>query len=97
MAQKVVSVTILAGHKKLLFEKPRSLHRIFVSITVLAGDIVWRQSRISFDDPTFASYYILDGQFKRFEIKCAEMSQGDIWIRNSSGIALDYTATEILA
>jgi len=97
MVQTVVSFMIPSGSQKIVFEKPRSLHRIFVSITVLAGDIVWRQSRISFDDPTFASYYILDGQFKRFEIKCAEMSQGDIWIRNSSGIALDYTATEILA
>ena len=97
MVQTVVSFMIPSGSQKIVFEKPRSLHRIFVSITVLAGDIVWRQSRISFDDPTFASYYILDGQFKRFEIKCAEMSQGDIWVRNSSEIDLNYTATEILA
>ena len=97
MVQTLVSFLIPSGGQKIVFEKPRSLRRIFVSIIVLAGDSVWRQSRISFDDPTFASYYILDGQFKHFEIKGAEMFQGDIWVRNSSGIDLDYTATEILA
>ena len=96
MVQTIISFTLLSGGQKIVFEKPRSLHRIFVSITVLAGDSVWRQSRISFDDPTFASYYVLDGQFKHFELKCAEMSQGDIWICNTSGIDLNYTATEIL-
>ena len=96
MVQTIVSFLIHSGGQKIVFEKPRSLRRIFVSITVLAGDSVWRQSRISFDDPAFQSYYILDGQFKHFEAKGEGISQGDVWVRNSSGISLLYSATEIL-
>ena len=96
MVQTVTSFTIHSGGQRIIFEKPRSLRRIFYGITVLAGDTVWRQSKISFDDPTFSSYYILDGQFKHFVMQGEGISQGDIWLLNSSGIDLNYTATEIL-
>ena len=96
MVQTVTSFTIYSGGQRIIFEKPRSLRRIFYGITVLAGDAVWRQSKISFDDPTFSSYYVLDGQFKHFEMKGEGIFQGDIWLRNSSEIDLNYTATEIL-
>ena len=80
-----------------MFEKPHTLQRIFFGITVLAGNDVWRQSRISFDDPAFHFYYVLDGQYKHFEMKGEGISQEDIWVRNASGISLIYSATEILA
>ena len=96
MVQTVTSFTIHSGGQRIIFEKPLSLCRIFYGITVLAGDTVWRLSKISFDDPTFSSYYVLDGQFKHFEMKGEGISQGDIWLRNSSEIDLNYTATEIL-
>ena len=96
MAQTVTSFTIYSGGQRIIFEKPRSLRRIFYGITVLAGDTVWRLSKISFDDPTFSSYYVLDGQFKHFEAEGDGISQGDIWVRNTSGVGLFYTATEIL-
>ena len=97
MVQTVASFILFSGDQRIVFEKPRSLHRVFFGITVLAGDAVWRESWISFDDPSFSSYYVLDGQFKHFEVKGDEISQGDIWLRNASGIALHYTLTEILA
>ena len=97
MVQTVWSETISAGHKKIIFEKPLALRRIFISIKELASVETWCESWISFDDPSFSSYYVLDGQFKHFEVKGDEISQGDIWLRNASGIALHYTLTEILA
>ena len=96
MVQTVTSFTIHSGGQRIIFEKPLSLCRIFYGITVLAGDAVWRLSKISFDDPTFSSYYVLDGQFKHFEMKGEGISQGDIWVLNASGISLLYSATEIL-
>ena len=96
MVQTLASFTIYSGGQRIIFEKPRSLRRIFYGITVLAGDTVWRLSKISFDDPTFSSYYVLDGQFKHFEMKGEGISQGGIWVLNASGISLLYSATEIL-
>ena len=96
MAQTVVSVTILAGHKKLLFEKPHVLSRVFMSIRALTDDTVWHQSRLSFDDAMFHRYFVLDGPGKYFEAKGEGISQGDVWILNASDASLLYTATEIL-
>ena len=96
MAQTIISFTLYPESRRKVFEKPHSLHRVFFGITVLAGNDVWRQSRISFDDPAFLSYYVLDGPYKHFEMKGEGIFQGDIWARNASGISLLYSATEIL-
>ena len=96
MAQTLVTFILLSLGQKIVFEKPHSLRRIFFSITVLAGNDVWRRSWISFDDPAFLSYYALDGQYKHFEMKGDGIFQGAVWVFNASGISLRYTATEIL-
>jgi len=96
MAQTLITFILQAGDQRKVFEKPHSLRRIFWGITVLAGNDVWRQTRISFDDPSFYSYYALDGQHKHFEMKGDGISQGDIWVYNASGISLLYTSIEIL-
>ena len=96
MVQTVVSVTILSGCRKLFFEKPHVLRRIFISIRALADDTVWYQSRVSFDDPQFHTYFVLDGPGKYFEAKGEGISQGDVWVYNASTTDLFYTATEIL-
>ena len=96
MAQTLLSVTILAGHRKLFFEKPHRLRRIFISIRALANDTSWYQSRLSFDDPQFHTYFVLDGPGKYFEARGEGISQGDAWVYNASDIDLYYTATEIL-
>ena len=96
MVQTVVSFALSSGSQKIVFEKPHTLRRIFYRITEMSTDDGWRQSIISFDDPSFSSYYVLDGQFKHFAMKGEGISQGDIWLRNSSEIDLNYTATEIL-
>ena len=96
MVQTVISKTIPAGGKKRLIEKPHALCRIFFSIRALADQSAWYQSRLSFDDPLFRSYYVLDGPAKYFEAKGEGIFQGDVWVFNASNQNLQYTATEIL-
>ena len=96
MVQTVISRTLSAGGKMILLEKPRALSRIFFSIRALAGQSTWYQSRLSFDDPLFHSYYVLDGPAKYFEAKGEGIFQGDVWVLNASDQNLQYTATEIL-
>ena len=96
MAQVVYSVTILAGHRMILAKKPNVSTRIFLSIRALVDDTTWAMSKISFGDPYFYSYYIIDGPAKYFEIKGEGIYQGDIWVRNASDLNLTYTVSEIL-
>jgi len=96
MAQTVFSVTILSGHQKLFFERPHVSRRIFFSIRALANDTAWYQSKISFDDPAFRTYFVLDGPGKYFEAKGEGIFQGNVWVYNTSDVNLFYTGTEIL-
>jgi len=96
MVQTVMSKTLPGGGKKLLLEKPRILRRIFFSIRALADQSTWYQSRISFDDPLFHSYYVIDGPAKYFEANGEGIFQGDVWVFNASDHDLQYVSTEIL-
>jgi len=96
MVQTVMSKTLLPGQKKILLQKPLALCRIFFSIRALADQSAWYQSKVSFDDPLFRSYYVLDGPGKYFEAKGEGIFQGDVWVTNSSDQNLQYTVTEIL-
>ena len=96
MVQTVHSVTILAGEKILLIEKPRVLHRVFFSIVAFADQTAWLESKISFDDPNFVSFYVIDGPAKYFQAEGDDIFQGNIWIYNISDTNLLYSATEIL-
>ena len=80
----------------ILLEKPRALRRIFYGIKVLTDLTMGHRSHISFDDPTFLSYYILDGQVQQLEAKSEGICQGDIWARNVSPAELIFDMTEIL-
>jgi len=96
MVQTVISRTLSAGSKTILLEKPHALHRIFFSVRALADQSTWYQSKVSFDDPTFRSFYVLNGPAKYFEAKGEGIFQGDVWVHNASDQNLQYTATEIL-
>ena len=96
MVQTVMSKTLLTGQKKILLQKPLALCRIFFSIRALADQSAWYQSKVSFDDPLFRSYYVLDGPGKYFEAKGEGIFQGDVWVINTSDQNLQYTVTEIL-
>ena len=96
MVQTVMSKTLLPGQKKILLEKPLALCRIFFSIRALADQSTWYQSKVSFDDPLFRSYYVLNGPAKYFEANGEGIFQGDVWVLNASDQNLQYTVTEIL-
>ena len=96
MVQTVSSKTLLVGQQKILIEKPHTLRRIFYSIRALAPPDVWCESRLSFDDPMFYSYYTLAGHLKYFEAKGEGIFQGNVWVRNVSTSDVVYTAAEIL-
>ena len=96
MVQTVMSKTLLPGQKKILLEKPLALYRIFFSIRALADQSTWYQSKVSFDDPLFRSYYVLDGPGKYFEAKGEGLFQGNVWVANASDQNIQYTITEIL-
>ena len=96
MVQTIYSVTISAGEKRIMIGKPRVLRRIFFSIRALADQTVWYKSMLSFDDPLFRSFYVLNGPAKYFEAKGEGIFQGNIWVYNTSDTNLLHTATEIL-
>jgi len=96
MVQTIRSLTLLAGEKKIMIEKPLTLHRIFFSIEAFADQTAWLESKISFDDPMFYSFYVIDGPAKYFEARGDDIFQGDIWVYNTSDTNLLYSATEIL-
>ena len=96
MVQTVRSVNVLAGEKKIIIEKPRALHRVFFSIQAFADQTAWHESKISFDDPLFISFYALDGPARYFEAKGEDIFQGNVWVSNVSDTYLLYSATEIL-
>ena len=96
MVQTVRSITLLSEEKIIMLEKPRTLHRIFFSIQAFADQNVWLRTNISFDDPQFRSFYVLDGPARYFEAKGENIFQGNIWVYNMSDANLLYSATEIL-
>ena len=96
MAQKIITKTIPAGQKIILLEEPRALCRIFFSVRALADQNSWYKSRVSFDDPLFSSFFVLNGPAKYFESRGEGIFQGNIWVLNDSDQDLEYTATEIL-
>ena len=96
MVQTIKSQTILAGQKIIFVKKPHVLRRIFFSIRALADQTAWYQSKISFDDPSFSSFYTLNGPAKYFEAKGEGIFQGNVWVFNVSDQNLQYVSTEIL-
>ena len=96
MVQNIRTLRIPAGGKKIIFEKPFALCRIFFSINVMTSPTEWYETKISFDDPLFHTYYSLNGSRKYFEAKGVDIFQGNIWVWNQSTVGLVFSATEIL-
>jgi len=97
MVQTVKSVLIFVGEKKVILERPHTLQRVFFSVKVLARPEAWFDTKMSFDDPLFYSYYSLNGPEKYFEAAGADIFQGNVWVfNNSDDTNLWFLATEIL-
>ena len=96
MVQTVKSVLIFVGEKKVILERPHTLQRVFFSVKVLARTEAWFEVKMSFDDPLFYSYYLLNGPEKYFEAAGADIFQGNVWVFNNSGTNSWFPTTEIL-
>ena len=96
MVQTVSSCKILAGEKRIVLEKPHTLHRIFFYIHRISDQTSWHATKISFDDPLFRSYFLLSGSLNRFQAEGVDIFQGDIWVLNASDMDFWYTTSEIL-
>ena len=96
MVQTVKSIRLASGQQGVFLEKPHVLSRVFFKITAILPTTSNYMSEISFDDPTFRSFYVLNGPAKYFEAKGEGIFQGDVWVLNASDQNLQYTATEIL-
>ena len=96
MVQNIRTIWIQSGGKKIIFEKPLVLSRIFFSILVMTSPTEWYETKISFDDPLFSSFYMINGPMKYWEVKGADIFQGNIWAYNVSDHDLTYTLSEIL-
>ena len=96
MVQTIKSIILAPSQKTKVAEMPHTLHRIFFSVRVVVGVNTWYPSKVSFDDPSFASFYILAGSERYFEIWGEDIFQGDIWVKNESELSLWYAVSEIL-
>jgi len=96
MVQTLLSKNLYPGEKIILFEKPRVLRRVFFSIRAMVDGGLSREMRISFGDPNFLSYYMIDGSEKYFEARGIDIFQGDIWLKSSTSSPVLFAATEIL-
>jgi len=96
MVQTVRTLRIPVSEKTIIFEKPRVLCRVFFSIRVMARSDMWYETKISFDDPKFITFYMINGPVKYFEAEGADIFQGNIWAKNASDTDLTYATTEIL-
>jgi len=96
MVQTIRTFSLSSGQKTIVFEKPHALCRIFFCIRAFADELTWHQSKVSFDDPGFNSFFSLNGPAKYFEASGENIFQGGIWVINASTVDLQYSATEIL-
>jgi len=93
MVQTIHSITVLAGEKKVMIEKPQALRRIFFSVQVFADLTAWYEVKMSFDDPQFRSFYALDGSARYFAARGEDIFQGNIWLYNVSDTPLLCSST----
>ena len=96
MVQTLKTTKVYNGWKVVLLEKPLASSRIFFNIKMLTDPTPGYRALISFDDPTFASQYILEGQIQQLEVKGEGIFQGNIWAHNVSPVDLIFVMTEIL-
>jgi len=96
MVQTIKSRRVTPGESVILLERPLALRRIFYSIKALTDSTMEHKAHISFDDPTFASHYVLNGPMQELKARGKGIFQGAIWVNNTSPVDLIFTMTEIL-
>ena len=96
MVQTVKSLRLQPGQQGIFLKRPHVLSRIFFKITAMLPETVSYMSKISFDDPLFVDFYTLLGSNTYLEAEGDGIFQGNIFVRNQSGVTILYSVTEIL-
>ena len=96
MTQTVNTISVPAGLRRILLEKPYIMRRVFFSVRVVLGVNTEYPLYLSLGDPNFLNYYRLSGQDRYFEAKGDDIFQGIVWASNKSTIPLNCTMMEIL-
>ena len=79
-----------------LFEAPRVMRRVFLGIYIVAWADTTYTAHISFDDPHFVNYLVINSIKKGYEFECADIPQGIVFIQKQSAVVGSISAIEIL-
>ena len=79
-----------------LFEAPRVMRRVFLGIYIVAWADTTYTAHISFDDPHFVNYLVINSLKKGYEFECADIPQGIVFIQKKSDVVGSISAIEIL-
>jgi len=79
----------------LVFEAPRVMRRVFLGIYIVAGDTSFG-AHISFDDPKYVNFIVLNNLKQGYEFECADIPQGNVLVKKQSDAIGSISAIEIL-
>ena len=79
-----------------LFKAPRVMRRIFLGLYIVAWGDTTFTAHISFDDPHFVNYLVINSIKKGYEFECADIPQGIVFIQKQSDVVGSISAIEIL-
>ena len=79
-----------------IFEAPRVMRRVFLGIYIVAWADTTLAAHISFDDPHFVNYLVINSIKKGYEFECADIPQGIVFIKKTSDVVGSISAIEIL-
>ena len=82
--------------KVALFKAPHVMRRIFLGVYIVAWADTTFTAHISFDDPHFVNYLVINGVKKGYEFECADIPQGIVFIKKMSDAVGSISAIEIL-
>ena len=95
MAQNFRSIYFSNNNVVTLFEAPTTLMRVFLGIYIVAGGTTFG-AHISFDDPKFVNFIVLNNLKSGYEFECADIPQGIVFIQKQDGVNGSISAIEIL-
>jgi len=96
MSLNYKTVYIENNIKVALFKAPHVMRRVFLGIYIVAWADTTFTVHISFDDPRFVNYLVINGVKKGYEFECADIPQGIVFIKKTSDVVGSVSAIEIL-
>ena len=79
-----------------LFESPTVMRRIFLGVYIVAWESTDFVVHISFDDPHFVNHVTASNIKREYEFECADIPQGNVFVRKQGSASGWISAIEIL-